>query len=59
VTDWCREVTSYEGRDGPVRGVADYRTVMSIDRLERSIADAEWWLTQLQAGKAEVIHGAR
>jgi hypothetical protein len=61
VPEWCREVTAYEARDGTkVRGVADYRTVMSIDRLERSIEDADWWLGQLNgAADAEVTRGTR
>ena len=51
VPDWCREVTAYDKADGTrVRGVADYRTVMSIDRLEKSIADAEWHLGELEKG---------
>ena len=51
VPDWCREVTAYDKQDGTrVKGAADYRTVMSIDRLERSIADAEWHLGELEKG---------
>lgn len=52
LTAWCREVSSYERADGTkVKGVADYRTITSIDRLERSISDADWWLEELEAGK--------
>ncbi len=58
VHEWCREVTAYEGRDGPVKGVADYRTVASIDRLEKSIADAEWWFNKLEAEEVPA-HGTR
>jgi len=48
VPDWCRAVTAYDKADGTkVRGVPDWRTVFSIDRLERSIADAEWHLAEL------------
>lgn len=55
VPAWCRAVTAYTRKDGTeVRGVADYRTLMSIDRLEKSIADAEWHLTELEKG---VQHG--
>lgn len=51
VPAWCREVTSYDKADGTkVRGVADFRTIMSIDRLERSIGDAEWHLAELDKG---------
>ncbi len=62
VPSWCREVTSYKGRDGPVKGVPDYRTVSSIDRLEKSIEDAEWWLGELNKGRVigdEVKSGTR
>jgi len=48
---WCRAVTSFKGRDGPVKGLPDYRLVRSIDRLEHSIEDAEWWLTAMDGGK--------
>lgn len=51
VPAWSRRVTSYKRKDGTrVNGVADYRTVMSIDRLERSIEDADWWLEKLDKG---------
>jgi uncharacterized protein YdaU (DUF1376 family) len=51
VPAWTREVTAYDRQDGTkVRGVADFRTVRSIDRLERSIADAEWHLAELEKG---------
>jgi len=54
VPDWCRKVTSYKrdrkGQEQTVKGVADYRTLMSIDRLEKSVADAEWWLERLEKG---------
>ena len=56
VPTWCRRVTSYKNSKGvDVSGVPDYRTVLSIDRLEKSIADADWWLSKLdkeQAGGA-------
>lgn len=49
VPDWSREVTSYTRQDGTkVRGQPDYRCVSSIDRLEKSIEDAEWWLEELE-----------
>lgn len=48
VPDWSREVTAYERQDGTrVRGVPDWRTIYSIDRLERSISDAKWHLAEL------------
>lgn len=48
VAEWSREVTAYEKADGTkVRGVPDFRTLYSIDRLERSISDAEWHLAEL------------
>ena len=51
VPDWSRAVTSYDRQDGTkVRGVPDWRTIYSIDRLERSIADAEWHLAELEKG---------
>lgn len=51
VTQWCRKVTSYTRADGgSASGAADYRTVLRIDRLEKSIADAEWWLAELEKG---------
>jgi hypothetical protein len=53
VDEWCREVTSYTKPDGSKnRGVGDYRQVQSLDRLERSIGDAEWWLAKLNGGPA-------
>ncbi len=58
VPAWTRAVTSYETRDGTrVRGVPDYRTVHSIDRLEKSIEDAKWWHGELEKGK--VVDGTR
>lgn len=55
VPAWCRMVTSYEttrnGETKKHRGVADYRTVNSIDRLERSIEDAEFWVKELEGGR--------
>jgi len=63
VPAWSREVTSYTRGDGTkVRGVPDYRTVNSIDRLERSLEDAQWWWEELESGKVigEVVsHGTR
>lgn len=51
VPAWSRRVTSYKRRDGTrINGVADYRTVLSIDRLERSIEDSDWWLEKLDKG---------
>jgi hypothetical protein len=51
VPAWTREVTAYDRQDGTkVRGVSDFRTVRSIDRLERSVADAEWHLAELEKG---------
>ena len=51
VPDWCRKVSSYQ-RDGrAVRGFADYRVITSIPRLEKSIADAEWWLAEMDKGR--------
>lgn len=48
VVEWCRTCTAYDRQDGTrAKGVADYRTIESVDRLERSIADAEWWLAKL------------
>ena len=52
VTDWCRRVTGYEREGRSVKGYADYRCVMSIDRLEKSIEDGKVWLTELGKGKA-------
>lgn len=52
VPDWCRKVSSYEREGGRrVKGYADYRVIMSIDRLERSVEDAESWLAELAGGK--------
>ena len=57
VPDWSRVVTSYDRQDGTkVKGTPDWRTIYSIDRLERSIADAEWWLGELDK---EASDGAR
>jgi len=48
---WTRCVTSWTRKDGSkAKGEADYRNVTSIDRLEKSIADADWWLERLQKG---------
>lgn len=56
VTSWSRKVTAYKcrpkgGAERPVRGVPDYRTIFSIDRLEKSIEDADWWAAQMDAGR--------
>ena len=55
VPAWCRMVTSYEttrnGETKKHRGVADYRTVSSIDRLERSVEDAEFWVKEMDGGR--------
>jgi hypothetical protein len=61
VPAWCRKVTAYTNKQGvKVNGAADYRTVHSIDRLERSIEDADWWLGKLDAMKpGEANLGAR
>ena len=54
VPAWCRKVTSYEKADGKaVRGFADYRRLESIDRLEKSIGDAEFWLGEM--GKRRLV----
>lgn len=46
--DWCRTVTAYDDRNGDRRnGVADFRTIFNLDRLERSIEDAKWHLGKL------------
>ncbi len=51
VPAWSRRATAYKRKDGTrINGVADYRTVLSIDRLERSIEDADWWLSELDKG---------
>ncbi len=51
VWHWCRKVTSYERKNGlDVKGFSDYRSVLSIDRLEKSIEDAEFWLERLESG---------
>ena len=56
VPAWTKRVTAYKRKDGvSVNGVADYRTVRSIERLEKSIADADWWLEKLD--KSEVSSG--
>ena len=48
VPAWTRRVTAYKRKDGEtVKGVADYRTVRSIERLEKSIQDADWWIARL------------
>jgi len=58
VTAWCRRATSYTRRDGTkVPGVPDYRTISSIDRLEKSIADADRWLERLERGPLEETRG--
>jgi hypothetical protein len=61
VPAWSRRVTSYKRKDGTrCNGVPDYRTVLSIDRLERSIEDSDWWLSKLDEGPvAEAQHGTR
>jgi len=54
VPAWTKRVTGYKRRDGvSVAGVSDYRTVRSIERLEKSIADAEWWAAKLDAPEAQ------
>jgi hypothetical protein len=51
VSSWTRRCTSYRRKDGTqVNGIADYRTLLSIDRLEKSIADADKWLGLLERG---------
>ena len=58
VPEWSRRATSYTRKDGTkVPGVADYRTVSSIERLERSIADADRWLKRLEQGPLGVTRG--
>lgn len=51
VPAWCRRVTRYGKGDGAREGAADYRTIRSIGRLEKSIADAKWWLEKLDGGR--------
>ena len=54
VPSWSRRSTSYTRKDGTkVQGVSDYRTISSIERLERSIADADRWLQRLDEGPLE------
>lgn len=53
VPAWCKRVTRY----GKGEGVADYRTIRSIGRLEKSIEDAKWWLSKLESGR--IVDGAR
>lgn len=51
VPAWSRRVTSWTRQDGSkAKGEPDYRNVGSIDRLEKSIADADWWLERLEKG---------
>ena len=58
VPAWCKVCTAYDKPGvGRMDGVSDYRTVFSIERLERSIRDAEWNLEQLDR-QLEVQHGA-
>jgi hypothetical protein len=59
VTTWCRRVTSYTDKQGhEAKGAADYRTIFRIDRLEHSIADADYWLKKLAKGPLkEKPHG--
>jgi len=58
VPAWCKVCTAYDKPGvGRMDGVSDYRTVFSIERLERSIRDAEWNLEQLDR-QPEVQHGA-
>ena len=50
---WTRKVTSYKNREGrQVRGFLDFRDPrLSAERIEKSTADAEWWLEQLEGGR--------
>lgn len=58
VPSWSRKATSYTRKDGTkVPGVADYRTITSIERLEKSIADADKWLNRLNRGPLEATRG--
>lgn len=58
VPSWSRKATSYTRKDGTkVPGVADYRTITSIERLEKSIADADRWLNRLERGPLEASRG--
>lgn len=51
VPAWSRRITSWVRSDGTkVNGKADYRTITSIDRLQKSIDDAVWWLAELEKG---------
>jgi len=57
VPGWSKTVTAYERKDGTkVSGVSDFRMIRSIERLEKCIADADWWLAKL--GPVEVSRGA-
>ena len=52
LVQWSRKVTEYKDAKGQLQaGKPDYRTIFSIDRLERSIADADWHLGKLDAMK--------
>jgi len=53
VPAWCKAVTKY----GENAGVSDYRMVSSIDRLEKSIEDAQAWLKKLDMQAAATQMG--
>lgn len=51
VPAWSEKVTSYESNGKKVRGRQDFRMIRSPERLQRSIEDAEWWLSELEKGR--------
>jgi len=52
---WMREVTSYKRRDGAgkTRGVEDPALLRTLDAIEKSIADADWWLEKIAKENAD------
>lgn len=51
---WSRRITSWVNSEGKkFNGKPDHRVITSIDRLQKSIDDAVWWLAQLEAGPIE------
>jgi hypothetical protein len=53
---WCKKVTGYEKNGKSIGGVMDYRARLSLERLEKSIADAKWWLKEMDGGR--VVDGS-
>jgi len=52
VWKWCKRVSAYKTRKGEqIEGTSDYRSINSIDRLEKSIADADWWMDKMVKGR--------